>query len=477
MTSPNDEINESSFDPTPEDNTVSAGELSTFKESSAPVQLALKIFDDLKVSGMAIHESPVDIGFKKNNLFIDVVDLGVSARRALNAFMYIASTSEAIEGDMYSVDIEYFKWLTNAETSNNLSHMKRAVRETQKSAVQINIIDSVDPSKDAWASVPMVGTAVIANGKVQFSFPSIIENRLRDPKSYTYISLRISSKFTSNYTTNMYERLLQLRFRGGTDWMSFEDARIFLGVDKVKSYEVFKEFKRNVIVKSIDAINELSDIFVTFETKSTDNSKRVTYMRFLVKDNPLGKLNLKRSFEDDIKELYDILTKEFGLNEGNLNEIMSDRVKYSDDRLREVIDFVRARLSGDHNIKFPGLYFMKALKDDLRLSMAELKSMERNGFKSLKKESDNVAGDAAKKAKKLKDDNAKKTTQLLKEEMEAKFRALSTKEQKKIYSDVIEESKNNAVLIRNIKNFGMDNSIVRNAVCKHLIKLQQDEEF
>lgn len=334
-------------------------------------QLALDIFNEFKNEGKSITESNVEIGYAKHNFFIDVNDLGLIARRALNACHYIASKEEPDEKGVYRVDDDYFRFLIKYE-SNNLSHLKKSLRDAQKSAAEINVIElGSDDSKDQWASFPLLGSAAISGGKVMFTIPSDIIKHIKDPSSYTYLSLRITASFTSTYASNIYEKLLSTLFRGGTDWIEIDEFRAMAGAKNVKTLQDFRNFKRYVITVAVEQINTLTNIFVSYETKSTSGTKRITHIKFKVTHNPNGQLNLQSGYKDQLKELYLILTAEFGLTQQNLDEIMSDRDKYSDDKIMEAIEFSRARLKGKNDIKYPGLYLLKALRDNLKLSSIE----------------------------------------------------------------------------------------------------------
>lgn len=334
-------------------------------------QMVLQIFENFRLDGRTIEESTSDIRYRKHNLFIDVSDLGLVARKALNACHYVAASSPVDPSGSYTVDLNFFRWLINYDKSNNLAHLKKALREAQKSAVQVNIIDVKDPTKDSWASVPMLGATGISGGKVIFRIPEEIRPHLLEPGSYTYLSLRITAAFTSSYALTLYEKLASQRYRGGTDWFEIEAFREWISVGNVKTLSEFKNLKRYVLTPALAQINELSDIRVDYVTKATSGTKRITHLKFTVRDNPDGRLNLRSGYKDAIHELYNVLTGEFGLGEELLDEIMSDRETYTDERIRAAVDFTRARVASSKGVKYPGLYLMNALRKNLRLSDTE----------------------------------------------------------------------------------------------------------
>lgn len=334
-------------------------------------QLALQIFSEMRSADLPITASNHEIGYKKANVLIDVADVGIVARRAINACYFIAAKNPG--QTHYDVDREFFKWLMNFD-SNNYSHLKKALREAQKSAVQINVVDMTDPAdpKEAWASVPMLGTAVIANGRVVFKVPSELVPHLCDPQSFTYLSLRITAAFSSRYALTLYEKLSAVRYRGGTEWMLLSVFRDYIGAENVKTLEAFKDLNRYVLQPSVKQINELSDITVHYETKNETGSRKITHIRFLVAENPNGKFSLQNQRQETIRQFYDTLTTEFGLSDVELNEIATNREKWDDGRIEAAIEFTRKRISQAKNpIRYPGKFFMTALRDGLRLGTAE----------------------------------------------------------------------------------------------------------
>lgn len=357
-------------------------------------QMVLQIFENFKLDGRTIEESPSEIRYRKHNLFIDVSDLGLVARKALNACHYVAASSPIDPTGSYTVDLNFFRWLINYDKSNNLAHLKKALREAQKSAVQVNIIDAKDPTKDSWASVPMLGATGISGGKVIFRIPEEIRPHLLEPGSYTYLSLRITAAFTSSYALTLYEKLASQLYRGGTDWFEIEAFREWISAGNIKTLSEFKNLKRYVLTPALAQINELSDIRVDYVTKATSGTKRITHLKFTVRDNPDGRLNLRSGYKDAIHELYNILTGEFGLSEELLDEIMADRETYTDERIRAAVDFTRARVANSKkDVTYPGLYLMNALRKNLRLSEVEdaqrkMKSGKKQPSPAEKKEAD-----------------------------------------------------------------------------------------
>jgi hypothetical protein len=59
--------------------------------------------------------------------------------------------------------------------------------------------------------------------------------------------------------------------------------------------------------------------------------------------------------------LYEVLTKEFGLSDVELDEIAKNREVWTDERIRETIEFVRHRCATS-KVNYPGKYLMTAIR-------------------------------------------------------------------------------------------------------------------
>ncbi|AOZ04281.1 plasmid replication protein (plasmid) [Cupriavidus sp. USMAHM13] len=331
-------------------------------------QLGFDIFNAVREElgpSTSITESSREIGYRKTNVLIDVSPMPLLARRAINALWL--TVSEAPDHEHYDIDLGYFKWLVKFDTSNNIAHLKKALRECQAASVQVSVED--DGGDPQWVSVPLLGSVGIAGGRVVFKVDEMIRRQLKDPRRYTYLSLRMSAALSS-YSYVLYERLSSIRFQGTSEWIPLETVRKWVNADAVKSLTEYKQFKRLVLDKSVSQINELTDLHVEFETKNAPGSRRVAAIRFRLRDNPKGKLVLDFAQPHELKGLYEALVKGFGLSNRQINEIISNREVNTDERIRAAIELVkhRVKLGG---VKSPGAYLMRAIKEGWSLSEME----------------------------------------------------------------------------------------------------------
>ena len=331
-------------------------------------QLAFELFEEAAKLNLQITNIKQDIGLNRSNATIHVKgnNLPLLGRRLVNAFYFIAHR-DAMEVEQHSAPLDYFKWLAGYDSTNH-KYLKETIRNVQRTLIDIQIDnEDSDTAKEDWASIPYINEIFFTGGKVYFSVPKSLRKQLQQPKSFTYLSLRISNAFTSEYAHNLYERCSAYHFQGTTPWWSIQEFRQVTNTTELSSYDEFKTLKRKVIQPAIEQINDLSDICIELETRSIPGSKKIGWLRFVIDKNTHGKLMLTKPLDEDT---FQILREEFALSTNEINEISHN---YDYDYIHSKIDFTRHRIKqaakkgSDKAIEYPARYFLKALKDDLSL--------------------------------------------------------------------------------------------------------------
>lgn len=324
-------------------------------------QLAFEIFKDAEKTSTAITEVDRDIGLNRSNATIHVGGnkLSLLGRRLVNALFFVAHR-DAMEVEVHSAPLDYFKWLANYDSTNH-KYLKDCIREVQKTLidVQIDNADS-DTHHEKWASIPYINEVYFTNGKIHFSIPKKLRPTLQKPVSFTYLSLRITNAFSSEYAHNLYEHCASFRYKGATPWWTLDEFRKLTNTHDLASYDEFKELRRKVINPAISQINEFSEIKIAVETRAIPGSKRIGSLRFVIEDNKEGKYVLARPLDSD---LFRILSEEFGLSKPEIADISG---RYDSEYIHSKVDFMRQRME-KKKIDYPGKYFLKVLEDDMSL--------------------------------------------------------------------------------------------------------------
>lgn len=328
-------------------------------------QLALALFDDTNGQGLPLDAARSDIGFVRKNVLIRIIDLGVAARRLIDAAYFIVA-QENESRDLYDVELDYFKWLMRYSSRNN-AHLEQVITEAQRALIQATAAPDSDGVKP-FGSVQLIGRVSYASGRFQFRVPPDLIGIIRGPGKSHWLSLRITSLFSLSYARVMYDHLLPYADEGVTDWFELDELRSWQGAMGAKAHE-FKYFKRDWLSPAVEQINEVSDLKLSYETRNELGSRKIGRLRFRIERKELAERVLQT--HEQAQALYKALKQEFGLSSSQLNQIAVERDIYTDERLEQAIERTRFSLKMGKISKSPAGFFMKALKEHWIVSDAE----------------------------------------------------------------------------------------------------------
>lgn len=357
------------------------------KTQAASTQLALTLFEELAPQDKKIAESPIEIGYQRNNIFLDIADLNLAARRALDVLYFLVAEDQFTDdqnnniSNMYTVDLGFYRWL-NATSSKNIDHITETLREAQKGAIQINIqrnlieteknIKSGSQEKievkktESWASIPLLGVVAIDSGQLKFEIHPALASQIKKPENSHFLSLR--QVFNTVHGKILHEFLLPYWDKKMTPWIELEKLREKLEAT-AKTYDQFKYFNQYVLIKAINDIKRATRREITIETRKADIGRKIGYVRFSLAD--LEDFS-KDSYMTILKEQYIILTEEIGLSNANLDKIVASRNIWDSKRIQDAIEFTRFQFrNGQIKTSVKG-YFMMALEKGLKVGTMDL---------------------------------------------------------------------------------------------------------
>ena len=334
-----------------------------------PRQMALALFEDMFDLGMPISEATREIGYQRNNFFTQVVNMGLPARRFLDAAYFIVAQEQEAR-DQYDVELNYFKWLMRYD-SRNLKHLRGIAEEAQDAKIQITDtpLDREPNEDDLWVSVQLMGMVGFHRGRIRFDVHPRLVPQIRDPRKSHWLSLRISTAFTRSLSRAIYDQVLPSVPNGRTEWIRLEEMRSWPGKMGANA-AIFKYFKRDWLEPAVREINEVSDIELTYETKTESiTSKRIDRIRFLLKRKDTADAALASLA--DASHLYKILKDEFNLSTIQFTEISENREVWTDSRIQQAVEYTRFKINRGLVKKSPAGYLMRALRDNWKMSEAE----------------------------------------------------------------------------------------------------------
>lgn len=337
--------------------------------SATSRQMSLELFEEMLATDTPIHKATKEIGYQRNNVFVDVTDVGVTARRLLDAAHFIVA-QEPTTPKYYDVELSYFRWLMRYD-SYNYKHLRAVVSEAQKALIQVSATPhgSTSSENEKWISVQLLGIVGIDNGRITFEVPKPLIRHIKDPEKSHWLSLRITSAFTLTYARAIYDRVIGYAADGITEWFELDVIRHWPG-KAGSSATVFKYFKRDSLEPAVKQINEVSDIELSYETRTeSPTSKKINRIRFRLSKKEGA--NTIRASLIGLKETYTTLKNEFNFTEKQFSLISQNRAVWSDERIVDAIEYTRAKIDEAKVTKSPAGYLMKAIAEGYKLSEAE----------------------------------------------------------------------------------------------------------
>ncbi|SPA23211.1 putative initiator replication protein B [Cupriavidus taiwanensis] len=365
------------------------------KTRTTPRQMALALFEDMFDLGTSINEANREIGYQRNNFFTEIVNMGLAARRFLDAAYFIVAQEPEVP-DQYDVELNYFKWLMRYD-SRNLKHLRTIADEAQNAKVRVtNTPSDREPAEDdIWVQVQLIGMVAMHRGRIRFDVHHSLIPHIRDPRKSHWLSLRISTAFTRSLARAIYDKVLPSVPAGRTDWIKLDEMRTWPGKMGANA-SIFKYFKRDWLEPAVREINEISDIELSYETRTeSTSSKKVDRIRFQLQRK--DKADAVMASLSDASQIYKILKDEFNLSTRQFTEISENREAWNDDRILQAIEYTRFKLNRGQVKKSPSGYLMKALRDNWRMSEAE-RTMVQVQTKLLTEETEKEAVKAAVKS-------------------------------------------------------------------------------
>lgn len=203
-------------------------------------------------------------------------------RRAWNV-MLANAYDELPAKDEYEIDLSDLQKELGFNSKNE-DYLQEILISLMKCVVEWNILDK---DGEEWAAMPIIGQVKIKGNKLYYSYAPELRRKLYNPRMYARISLSMQNKFNSKYSLALYELFIDYydakRAYGETPWIEIDQYRLLMGVEEGE-YSEFKELKRRTITRSLEEINEKSDILVEDVYRTV--GRKVTGIKFKIRRKP-----------------------------------------------------------------------------------------------------------------------------------------------------------------------------------------------
>ncbi|PRX16922.1 replication initiator protein [Orenia metallireducens] len=182
-------------------------------------------------------------------------------------------------------------------------------------------------------------------GKVELSFAEKLKPYLLQLSNhFTKLECKKLISLSSIYAIRIYELCKQYE-RLKRREITIKELKRILQIEDIKSYNRYNNFKRRVLLKAQEEINEKTDLKIDFEELKT--GRKVTAIKFIIKKkkNPPKELRFKENIEKqeyspEVVELFNLLPQEEQV-EAHKKEIEALLAEHSFRYVKADIDYAK----------------------------------------------------------------------------------------------------------------------------------------
>lgn len=212
----------------------------------------------------------------------NVKEMSLVQRKVVNVLIHMAQKTG--DARWYSMPISDVKRLCGISTVGN-EDLKEQIRALTEIRIEYNYLDK-DKESTWGVSVLLAGAEMKPNsGKLEFAFSPFIQRRILDPEIYAPLDVVLISCFRSTYSIVLYEFLRDYLSSPRVPRMTIDQLRALLGVTDDK-YNLFKNFRINVIDRAVSEINDKTEIRCSYRLIKTGGN-HYTHIDFSVESRPL----------------------------------------------------------------------------------------------------------------------------------------------------------------------------------------------
>ncbi len=364
--------------------------------------------------------------------------VGLLPRKTWNVLL-VNAYDELLSKEEHTISIQ-----TLSETvgfnSKDVATLKKSLQKLQTTIVEWDVggqSESKGVSFKEFSSVQMLGGFKVKSGTITYRYDKCLKEVLYNPIMYQKIGIAQQKVFNTSYGLYLWENCLRYINVGSTGFSTTEEWRKLLGAT-VKSYDVYKDFKKHVLTPAINEINKLTNIFITLKTRRT--GRKITHIGFDVEENkqellPIsdGLLDIKNSAEYKKLKSYKIADVQA------ITLIQGHGYKYISEKIGILLE--------QKNIKNPSGFLIEAIEKDWKSSSLEQKRLEKKKNENNRKE----------EAKKLLIEKEKKIkAKEKKKEIENYIASLSKEKLEEVDFDFIKKYKSNPMIKRFLSDGKID---------------------
>lgn len=299
--------------------------------------------------------------------------LSLLQRKVSNALLYHAY-KELMTKEEHEITIKQLCKLISYN-GNNHAVIKSALKGLISTVIEWNVVNDTTGVED-WTASSILASVSLQGPLCLYAYSPRMKQLLHSPSMFGKVNLVIQSRFKSNYGLALYENCTRYRGLPYTKWFDIETFRKLMGVPDGK-YEVFRDFKKRVLDKSIEEVNTYSDLIIVPEIAR--EGRQVVKVRFSLQEREkkvrLGgtKKSSDESASVTVEGLKTKLIEHYGLSteqaQAILNEFASDFILEKMSLIESSRNYQQGKV---HNLAG---YLLSALKNNFQAAKGAKEDM------------------------------------------------------------------------------------------------------
>lgn len=298
----------------------------------------------------------------QSNKFIEASFYLTSNEQKIVRILASMVNKNDVEFKEYSFKISDLAKILNCNEKNACRDIERASDLLMTRFVKIRETNK----KDHWESYHIIKTAKCNNGIFTLKIDEEMKGFYLSLQQYTKYQFKNIMEFKHDYSFRFYETLKQYEKLGQRKF-SIEELREMLDFGK-KQYKFYADFKKRVLIPSVDEINLKTDISIVFEEIKGYRAK-VESIKFIIKTRLESNEEIKEEVTsspdilEDIKQDIKQKFKKLYKGELNINLIHLMIEKKGLERIKEVLNNFKDYI-GQSKIEHIEKFFYRCVMDD-----------------------------------------------------------------------------------------------------------------
>ncbi|HLB42218.1 MAG TPA: replication initiation protein [Gammaproteobacteria bacterium] len=301
--------------------------------------------------------------------------LSLLQRKITNALLYHAYQELMLKNE-HEITVKQLCRLIGYK-GNNHAAIKEALKGLITTVIEWNLIDD-ETGLENWTASSMIASVSLEGPLCYYAYSPRMKQLLHSPSMFGKIDLVIQSQFRSSYGLALYENCTRYRGLPHTRWLDTNLFRKLMGVPPDK-YEIFRDFKRRVLDKSVDEVNTYSDLVISPEF--IREGRKVVRIRFKLKERAKkARLGNRPPLATFTSPLIEKLLHTFQLSSAQADQLLKE---YDSNYIMEKITIIEAsKPFQEGKIQSLAAYLLSAVKHDYQSSKpaSELKLIQDNQY-------------------------------------------------------------------------------------------------